>query len=439
MQEKPGRQPPTGSPASSSTADPDNPGTVTARAVVVTQPQGPAGQTAGKATDSANPGKPGKTKQRKRRDPLWARLAVVFGALIMLGSGGTIVGAKVLIGQYTSNITQTTLIGGGGAGAAEQQGGNNINGVINMLLVGIDQRENDLASGARADTIVILHIPASHDQAYLASIPRDWKVDIPAYPKSGFAGETTKVNAAFEFGYQGGGSELQKRARGVDLLAQTLKRATGITFNGAAIIDFSGFESVVQQLGGVTMCIDQAAQSIHLAINKAGKIRTAWYKENVGIQGLLPGEKPVSYHVGCGQRLSAQLALDYARIRYGLPNTDYDRQRHQQQLLKAIAKEATSKGILTNPIKLNNVLKAAGKAFVLDTQGVPIEDFIFTLKGVAANDLITLKTNNGTYNTEKGTSFEQMSADSMTMLHALRDGTLTDFVLNHPQFIASSG
>jgi LCP family protein required for cell wall assembly len=438
MQEKPGRQPPTGSPASGSTADPDNTGTVTARAVVVPQPQGPAGQAAEKAAEPTKPGKKGKAKQRKRRDPLWARLAVVFGALIMLGSGGTIVGAKVLIGQYTSNITQTTLIGGG-AGAAAQQGGNNINGAINMLLVGIDQRANDLAGGARADTIVILHIPASHDQAYLVSIPRDWKVDIPAYPTSNFAGASDKVNASFDFGYQGSGSELQKRAKGVDLLAQTLKRATGITFNGAAIIDFGGFESVVQQLGGVTMCIDQAAESIHLAINKAGYIRTTWYKEGAGIQGLLPDEKPVSYHVGCGQRLAPQLALDYARIRYGLPNTDYDRQRHQQQLLKAIAKEATSKGIITNPIKLNNVLKAAGKAFVLDTQGVPVEDFIFTLKGVAANDLITLKTNNGTFNTEKGTTFEQMSADSMTMLHAVRDGTLTDFVLNHPQYIASSG
>jgi LCP family protein required for cell wall assembly len=435
MQAKPGRRrPATGSTSSSTTGKTGKPRTATARAAGVTQPPGQAEKVAGKA---AGPGKPGKSK-RKRRDPLWARLAVIFGALIMMGSGGTIVGAKVLIGQYTSNITQTTLLGGG-AGAAAQQGGNNIKGAIDMLLVGIDQRESNLAAGARADTIVILHIPASHDQAYLVSIPRDWKVDIPAYPKSGFRGQTTKVNAAFEFGYQGGGSELQKRARGVDLLAETLKQQTGITFNGAAIIDFSGFESVVQQLGGVTMCIDQAAQSIHLAINtKTGKIRTAWYKENVGIQGLTKDEKPVSYHVGCGQRLSAQLALDYARIRYGLPNTDYDRQRHQQQLLKAIAKEATSKGIITNPIKLNNVLKAAGKAFVLDTQGVPIDDFIFTLKGVAANDLITLKTNNGTYNTEQGTSFEQLNADSMAMLHAVRDGTLTDFVLNHPQLIASS-
>ena len=85
-------------------------------------------------------------------------------------------------------------------------------------------------------------------------------------------------------------------------------------------------------------------------------------------------------------------ALDYARQRYGLNNGDYDRQRHQQQLIKAIAKKASSSGVLTNPIKVNSLIKAAGKAFVLDTGGVPVADFIFTLKGVAANDLVLLRT-----------------------------------------------
>ena len=40
--------------------------------------------------------------------------------------------------------------------------------------------------------------------------------------------------------------------------------------------------------------------------------------------------------------------------------------------------------MLTNPVKLKQLIKAAGKAFVLDTGGVPIEDFIFTMRGVTA-------------------------------------------------------
>jgi LCP family protein required for cell wall assembly len=377
----------------------------------------------------------------RRRGPLWARLALIAGALLMLFSGGTILGARVLISQATSGITQTRLIDGGEAGAGAQPGGNNIDGPINMLLVGIDERPDNSAQDAvLADTIVILHVPASHEQAYLVSIPRDWRVPIPAYDKTGFGGDTNKINSAFSAGYRGGGTELARRARGVDLLARTLHRITGITFNGAMIIDFAGFESVIRELGGVQLCVDRRATSIHLAEDAAGHYRKAWYTEDKGIQGLRPGEHAYVHEPGC-RRMPAELALDYARIRKGLPNGDYDRQRHQQQLIKAMAREATSKGMLLNPIKLNNVIKSAGRAFVLDTQGVPIDDFIFTLRGVGADDLVTIKTNAGKVNPVRidDVDYEELSPDSMQMLAAVRAGSLSEFLLTHQQFVATAG
>lgn len=62
---------------------------------------------------------------------------------------------------------------------AELTGGRpgKINGAQNILLVGSDSRDPDApvgeASKWRADTIVIMHIPSSHDRAYLVSVPRD--------------------------------------------------------------------------------------------------------------------------------------------------------------------------------------------------------------------------------------------------------------------------
>ncbi|MBX6357710.1 MAG: LCP family protein [Micromonosporaceae bacterium] len=375
----------------------------------------------------------------RRRAPLWARIALVVGALLMLFSGGTILGIRVLVSEATSSVTQTRLIDEAGAGS--QPGGNDIDGPINMLLVGIDERPGTSAQTAvLSDTIVILHVPASHDQAYLVSIPRDWRVRIPAYGKNGFPGDTNKINSAFSAGYRGGGTELEKRARGVDLLARTLNGITGITFNGAAIIDFAGFEAVLQELGGVTICVDQRATSIHLAEDSKGHLRKIWYSDTDGIQGLRADEHPYVHEPGC-RRMPGPLALDYARIRKGLPNGDYDRQRHQQQLIKAILKEATSKGMLTNPIRLSHVIKSAGKAFVLDTQGVPIEDFIFTLRGIRAGDLVTIKTNAGKVHPLRidGIDYEQLSPESMEMLTAVREGKLAEFLLSHQQFVASSG
>ena len=48
-------------------------------------------------------------------------------------------------------------------------------------------------------------------------------------------------------------------------MAQTMKNATGISFDGAAIIDFNGFQGVIDALGGVHMCVDQRVKSQHMA------------------------------------------------------------------------------------------------------------------------------------------------------------------------------
>ena len=69
-----------------------------------------------------------------------------------------------------------------------------------MLLLGVDARERWAADDVRSDSIIILHIPATHDQAYLISIPRDTEAQIPAFKKSGYAGGTDKINAAFQAG-----------------------------------------------------------------------------------------------------------------------------------------------------------------------------------------------------------------------------------------------
>jgi len=89
---------------------------------------------------------------------------------------------------------------------------------------------------------------------------------------------------------------------------------------------------------------------------------------------------------------------------------DYGRQRHQQQLLRAILKQATSTGVITNPIKLDKVIAAAGKTFTLDLGGIPLVDFIFTLGKIGTGQLTTLSTNAGTFdgNVIGGVSYEDL-------------------------------
>lgn len=358
----------------------------------------------------------------KRKDPLWARLAVSSGALLMMLSGASIVGSTVLIDQASSSIQQENLIGD--AGKTEAEGGDSLDGPIDMLLLGVDARARLDKNDTRADTIIVLHIPATHDQAYLISIPRDTEVHIPAYPKSGYRGGVGKINAAFQAGTGNG----QGWSGGAQLMALTIKKITGISFDGAAIIDFNGFKGVIDELGSVRICVKEETKSAHMTLVNG---KPMWNADARKVSGK---KEPVIHKKGC-REMEGWEALDYSRQRYDLSNGDYGRQQNQQQLIKAMAKKAMDSGVATNPLKLRNLIKAAGKAFILDTGGVDLADFVFTLRGVAANDLVLLRTNGGTYHANARGN-ETLDQTTLAMFAAVKDDRLDQFILEHPSVLA---
>lgn len=370
----------------------------------------------------------------RRGDPIWARLMVVLGALLMMTSGGVIVGGKYLVGRYTGAIQQERLLGD--AAATDGKGRASIAGPINLLLVGIDERDDDPANGARADSIMIMHIPASHDAAYIVSVPRDSYVQIPAFPKSGYRGGEDKINAAFALGAMNNGG----RNGGFNLLALTLNKLTGLKFNGFAIVNFDGFRALVAAMGGVDMCVDEKVTSIHVGFDKGGKYAPPFRIGSDLSLTPVPGIHPQVYLPGC-QHLTGWQALDYVRQRDLLANGDgdYGRQRHQQQFIKAVAKQAMTKDVITNPVKLDQVIRAAGKAFTFDSGGVAIEDWLFTLKSVDPGNLVMIKTNAGKYNPKiiNGIYFESLGSESLQLFQAFREDKVDTFIVAHPDWVSA--
>ncbi|MEN3610229.1 LCP family protein [Plantactinospora sp. ZYX-F-223] len=377
--------------------------------------------TGGKANGSK--GKGGKSA-RRRKTPLWARLTLVFGAVLMLSSGVAIVGMQVVIDQATSTIQQENLLGA--ASKSDADGGKDLEGPIDLLLLGIDARARLDADNVRADTIIVLHIPASHDQAYLLSIPRDTEVQVPAFKKSRYGGGTAKATEAFYHGAQNGGG----LSGGAQLMALTINKLTGISFDGAAIINFSGFKKIIDALGTIPMCVRQEVKSHHMKLVDG---KPMWNHEADKASGV---KKPVVHKKGCRQ-MEGWEALDYSRQRYGLTHGDYDRQQNQQQLIKAMAKKAMSDGVMTDIGKLNQLMKAAGEALILDTSGTPIADFIFTMRGVAANDLVLLRTNDGNF-AGNGNGRETLKPISQQMFTAVKNDRLDEFIINNPNVLAPS-
>src|SRR5262249_13595691 len=151
----------------------------------------------------------------------------------------------------------------------------------------------------------------------------------------------------------------------------------------------------------------------------------------------LPGITEVTYPKGM-YHFDAYDALDFVRCRDGLVGTDYARQRHQQQFIKALMQKAYSQG-MSNPTKLIGFVQALGKAFQFERNGINLTDWVFTLKGITPSSVITIKTNDGKFVNAPGPSdgngSEQgLNADSLQLLQDLRDETASSDLVQ--QFVS---
>jgi LCP family protein required for cell wall assembly len=369
-------------------------------------------------------------KSPLRRAPLWARLSAIFGCVLMVLGGGALVTTQVLEARYAGAVDQQQLFGDDAAAASTDQEAPDIKGAQNILLVGIDPRTDEQTP--LSDSIIVAHIPAEMDQAYLFSIPRDLVVDIPAFEKTGFRGGRAKINAAMGFGSSIGNGK-HDVVQGFDLLARTVQNLTGIKdFDAGAIINFNGFKAIVDAMGGVTMKVDQNVKSEHLQPNGKPRPRLSRCADNTcehPYYGPQATYKKGTYH------LQGWQALDYVRQRYGLPNSDYDRQRHQQQFIKAMAKQALSKDVITSPGKLDKVLRAAGKALIFDGNGNGVLEWAVALKNIRADNLTSIKLPGGGLFENGKYQGEQLDPTAEKFFQAVKSDQLPEFLLNNSQYI----
>jgi LCP family protein required for cell wall assembly len=315
------------------------------------------------------------------------------GVALAVLAGLSLGGLKLVTERLNDALKKADLLDSGA-----RSGNGELHGPLNYLLIGSDQRPANPTMGHRADSIVIVHIPAGLDRAYLISIPRDLRVTIPPYPPSGYKGGQDKINAAFQYG----------QADGAKLLSATVTNLTGVRFDGAAIVDFTGFTRVVDLLGGVNVCVDRPVTSIH-----TGHV----------------------FPTGCYTMDGAQ-SLDYARQRYGLPRGDYDRQRHQQQILKGIAQKLTDPAVLANPLRLDQTVRAIGATMTVDTNGVPLNDLVLSFRNMRAQNVYGIRLPS-TGASVGGTSYNVLTPEADGLFKAIREGDVPAWAAANPRWVNS--
>lgn len=195
-------------------------------------------------------------------------------------------------------------------------------GGVTYLITGSDSRADgsvgeDGTTGARTDTILLLHKPIDGPAA-LISIPRDTYVVIDGYGPA-------KINAAYSWG-------------GPSLLIDTVEELTGLTVDHYAEIGMGGVANIVDAVGGVNLCWDADVND-----HDSGMVWTA----------------------GCHD-VDGTAALAFSRMRKSDPTGDIGRGLRQRQVVGAVMAKVDPATLVWHPTQQVALIKAGTAALTVD-------------------------------------------------------------------------
>lgn len=246
---------------------------------------------------------------------------------------------------------------------------------LNILLMGSDTRAggNAAIGGAENtlnnDTTIIMHISADRSRIELLSIPRDSQVQLPGclytdgsrtYP------ETTKFNKAFYIGGLHGNI-----GEASACVIRTVESTTGIPIQDFIVIDFMGVVNVINQLGGVPMCIPFDVKAPEAQLNlQAGPQTLSGYQAIAWARA----RKFIFESANDRREFEAYYNSFYEGNYMAFNGGDIGRIRRQQELIGKVFEVVLAKNFLTHPTELIGFLESVAESMTVSPN---IQDFDF--------------------------------------------------------------
>jgi LCP family protein required for cell wall assembly len=235
---------------------------------------------------------------------------------------------------------------------------------IDALHVGFD------FGTLNSDSVMLLHLGGP--KPVLISIPRDSYVPIPGHGDN-------KLNAALAFG-------------GPNLLIQTVEEVTGLRIDHYMGIGFGGLVSVVNQIGGVRICL-----------------KSALHDQDSG----------VNLSAGC-QNLNGTQALAFVRDRHSFADEDLQRIQDQRAFMSALLKKATSPGVYLNPFTALPFGSAAAGSISVD-KGTHLYDLVRAAFALRSPQTSTVPIANANLSTPAGDAVQWNRTQALQLFNALKN------------------
>jgi len=217
-----------------------------------------------------------------------------------------------------------------------------LNNAENILLIGSDTRAGQrgiggsqgITPGQRSDTLMLLHISPGHRRVTVVSIPRETMVPVLSCAASdgttgqqAAPGQQELINAALNFG-------------GPACTWKTFEYVTHIHVDHFIQLDFTGFEKIINDLGGVNVCLPVKVNDPLSGLNLSAGVHHVFGHE----------------------------ALAFWRTREDLGDgSDLERITRDQYLMASLVQGIEHSGLLSSPSKMLKVVGDATGAMATDT------------------------------------------------------------------------
>ncbi|MET9830577.1 LCP family protein [Streptomyces sp. NPDC006385] len=319
------------------------------------------------AESTPEPGIPGDTgtngprhrakgRRRKPRDKRTGLLITAWTAAGIVVLGGT--GAGYLFFKLNGNIKSVDIDHALGTDRPEKVD----NGSENILVLGSDTRSGSnkaLGGGAddgsaRSDTAMIVHVYEGHKKASVVSIPRDTLIDRPDCTDTKGDRYPAASGVMFNSAYTTGGAACA---------VKTVESLSGIRMDHYLEVDFSGFQKLIDELGGVQVTTTK---------------------------NINDPDSHLDLEAGTHQ-LTGKQALGLVRTRHGVGDgSDLGRIQLQQAFVKALINQVKNINLFGDPKRLYDLADTATKTVTTDSDLGSVDklmSFASGLKGIGSQNM----------------------------------------------------